>query len=66
MYELVCMSEECVSERVVVTVSDGAEPGTRGQEGDGCMPLWYRPNICPALQGCPAALSTDFGEGEHQ
>ena len=28
------------------------------------MPLWYRPPIRPASQLRPAALNTDFDEGE--
>ena len=55
--------------RVGVCGGNGGGDGARA-ESEGCgrnggsMPLWYRPPIRPASLLHPAALNTDFDEGE--
>ena len=55
---------------VVVVAGGSGDGGEARAENEGCgryggsMPLWYRPPICPASPLRPAALNTDFDEGE--
>ena len=51
-----------VVEVVMVTGLEQKNEG-RGRYGRS-MPPWYRPTIRPASQLRPAALNTDFNEGE--